>query len=61
MFEGLPDEDREDTPFCFMDTNSFIQWMFATNIETWRDPIIETTETTWKEKYDRIKKHKDAI
>jgi hypothetical protein len=35
--------------------------MFATSIETWRDTIIETTETTWKEKYDKIKKHKDAI
>jgi hypothetical protein len=42
-------------------TNSLIQWILATNIETWRDEIIETTETTWKEKYDKINKHKDAI
>jgi hypothetical protein len=58
MFEGLPDEDKVDEPFCFVDTNSLIQWMFATNIETWRDTIIETT---WKDKDEKIKKHKDTI
>jgi hypothetical protein len=61
MFGGLAEEKKRDEPFSIVDTSHLIDWMLNMDIETWRDNIIEVTETTWKEKFDKIKKHKDTI
>jgi hypothetical protein len=32
-----------------------------TDIDTWRDNLIETANITWKKKYEKIKRHKDTV
>jgi hypothetical protein len=55
-FEGLEKRDKGDPPFCFVNSNSIVNWIIVTDLDEWRENTNERNQFDSQNKHLKLKK-----